>query len=151
MRVALDTNILAYAEGMNGPSMQTSARAIIQRLIPSTTFLPLQSLGELFRVLMGKAGWPASKARDAILDWRDSFPVIETSDSVLVAALDLATDHRLNIWDSVILSAAAEAGCRFLLSEDMQDGFSWKGVTVFNPFTASRRELLESLFETPDR
>ncbi len=29
---------------------------------------------------------------------------------------DLATDHRLGIWDAVIFSSAAEGGCRLLLS-----------------------------------
>ena len=27
----------------------------------------------------------------------------------------------------VILAAAADSGCRFLLSEDPQEGFTWKG------------------------
>ncbi|WP_205963481.1 PIN domain-containing protein [Roseicella aquatilis] len=32
--------------------------------------------------------------------------------------------------------SAAEAECRLLLSEDIQDGFTWRGVTVRNPFAA---------------
>ena len=32
-----------------------------------------------------------------------------------------------------------------LLSEDMQDGFIWKGVTVVNPFGKVRHSLLEAL------
>jgi predicted nucleic acid-binding protein len=61
------------------------------------------------------------------------------------AAADLATDHRLGIWDAVILSASSQAGCRLLLSEDLQDGFTWGGVTVVNPFAAERHALLEAL------
>ncbi len=69
----------------------------------------------------------------------------------MLAAADLATDHQLSIWDSVILSAAAEAGCRLLLSEDLQDGFTWKGVTVTNPFASSKHELLSALLDaTPE-
>ena len=63
----------------------------------------------------------------------------------MLAATDLVTDHQLNIWDAVILSAAAEAGCRFLLSEDLQDGFTWNGVTVSNPFADSPHPLLRAL------
>jgi|GEM_PF-6805574 predicted nucleic acid-binding protein len=29
-----------------------------------------------------------------------------------------------------MLAAAAQAGCRFLLSEDTQDGFTWRWVEV---------------------
>ena len=63
----------------------------------------------------------------------------------MLGAADLATDHRLSIWDAVILSAAPEAGCRLLLSEDLQEGLTWKGVTVTNPFSAAKNELLAGL------
>jgi predicted nucleic acid-binding protein len=62
----------------------------------------------------------------------------------MLAATDLATDHRLSIWDAVILSAAADSGCRLLLSEDLQDGFTWQGVTVANPFASTLHPLLEA-------
>lgn len=40
---------------------------------------------------------------------------------------------------------AAEAGCRLLLSEDLQEGFTSKGFTVTNPFPTPKNELLASL------
>ena len=42
-------------------------------------------------------------------------------------------------------SAAEESGCRFLLSEDMQDGFIRKGVPVVSPFGKVRHSLLGAL------
>jgi predicted nucleic acid-binding protein len=71
--------------------------------------------------------------------------VIETSQAVLSSAIELAVRHRLRIWDAVIFSAAAEAQCRLLLSEDRQEGFTWNGVTVVNPFAAKRNKLLVSV------
>jgi len=50
----------------------------------------------------------------------------------MVAATDLAADRGLSIWDAVVLAASAEAECRLLLSEDLQTGFTWRGVTVVN-------------------
>jgi predicted nucleic acid-binding protein len=147
LRVALDTNVLAYAEGVNGARMKTAALQLVQHLPSDTTFLPVQTLGELFHVLVRKAGRAPARARKAILSWQDAFPLIETSAAVMIAAADLATDHRLSIWDSVILSAAAEAGCRLVLSEDLQEGFTWKGVTVTNPFARSKHELLAALLD----
>jgi predicted nucleic acid-binding protein len=80
-----------------------------------------------------------------LLAWSDAFGVIDTSSATMHAAADLAADHRLGIWDSVIFAAAAEAGCRLLLSEDLQEGFTWRGVTVTNPFAPARHKLLEAL------
>lgn len=145
MRVALDTNILAYAEGVNGVAAKKSALDIIEKLPAEDTFLPVQVLGELFRVLTSKAKRPPERARAAILSWQDTFPLIETSPAIMLTAADLAVDHHFVIWDAVILSAAAAAGCRLLLSEDMQNGFTWGGVTVANPLDPIKHELLQSL------
>ena len=65
----------------------------------------------------------------------------------MLAAMDLAVDHQLSIWDAVILAAAAETGCRLVLSEDMQEGFAWRGLTVANPFADQRHALLQAILE----
>ena len=147
MRVALDTNVLAYAEGTNGTAKKEAALDLIQKLPQGSTVLPAQTLGELFNVLVRKARWPVSSARTAILSWRDAFPVLDTSAAVIASAADLATDHQLGIWDAVVLATAAEAECRLLLSEDLQEGFTWRGVTVTDPFSPHRHLLLNALFE----
>jgi len=149
VRVALDTNIMVYAEGIDDDRMQAIAMELVLKLPSGSTILPIQTLGELFNVLVRKGGRSRDAARAAVLKWRDGFPVIETSAAIMLAATDLAVDHQLSIWDSVILSAAAQAGCRLLLSEDFQDGFTWNGVTVTDPFSASRHPLLEALIAGP--
>lgn len=142
MKVALDTNVLAYAEGVNGALQQKAALAIIAKLTTRTTFLPVQVLGELFYLLVRKVGRSPQQARSSLLIWQDAFPLIDTSQNVMLTAVDLAFRHRFQIWDAVVLSAAAAAECRLLLSEDMQDGFTWNGVTVVNPFAKTPNELL---------
>ena len=145
MRVALDTNVLAYAEGTNGAEMKEAALRLIHRIPVASIVLPVQALGELFNVLVLKAKRPATNARAAILGWRDAYGAVDTSSALMLSAADLATDHQLRIWDAVILAAAAEAGCRLLLSEDLQEGFTWRGVTVTNPFSATPHALLKTL------
>ncbi|SRR6266498_1409603 len=147
MRLALDTSVLAYAEGVNGASMRNSATVIIDRLRPANTFLPVQVLGELFYLLVRKGIFSPQRARSSLLAWQDSFRFIETSGAVMLMAADLAARHHLKIWDSVVLAAAASAGCRLLLSEDLQDGFTWNGVTVVNPFSKTPHELLAEALE----
>jgi predicted nucleic acid-binding protein len=148
MRVALDTNVLVYAEGVNGAPGKRSALDLIAKLPEDGVFLPVQVLGELFHVLTRKARRPPDRARAALLSWQDAFPLIETSPAVLISAADLATHHQLSIWDAVILAASAAAGCRLLLSEDLQSGFTWNAVTVANPFAKEKHELLAALLES---
>lgn len=148
MRVALDTNILAYVEGVNGSAKKNAALQVVRQLDQDAVIVPVQALGELFHVLVRKAGRSPSKARAAVLSWHDACATVETSAAVMLAATDLATDHRLSIWDAVIVSAAVESGCRLLLSEDLQDGFTWQGVTVTNPFASPLHPLLQALLSS---
>ena len=148
MKIALDTNILAYAEGANGAAMRDKALSLIQGLPPDAIVLPVQTLGELFSVLVRKAKRRPARARAAVLSWRDAYATVETSASVMINATDLASNHGLSIWDSVVLAASAEAECRLLLSEDLQEGFTWRGVTVSNPFAPKIHPLLAALLAT---
>ena len=149
MKVALDTNILAYAEGTNGAVMRDKALKLIERLPAGAVALPVQTLGELFNVLVRKAKRRPARARAAVMSWRDAYSMVETSAAVIVNAMDLASDHGLTIWDSVVLAASAEAECRLLLSEDLQEGFTWRGVTVTNPFAPKLHPLLAALLAAP--
>ena len=45
----------------------------------------------------------------------------------------------LGYWDALLLSAAAEAGCRTLVSEDMTSGETYFGVRVVSPFDPAGR------------
>lgn len=145
MRLALDTNILAYAEGVNGADRRDAALTLLRALPQEAVIVPVQVLGELVAVLVRKAGYSRGEARDALLGWRDTFTPVDTSAEMMATAADLAADHGLGIWDAVILAAAARSGCRLLLSEDFQDGFTWGGVTVTNPFAAARHPLLAAI------
>jgi len=147
VRVALDTNILAYAEGVNGAARKGIALDLIQRLPAGSALLPVQTLGELFQLLARKVNRTPAQARTAILGWRDAFPLIETSETVILGAAELAATHRFSFWDGVVLASAAEGGCRLLLSGDLQEGFTWNGVTVTNPFGVSPHPLLTNLLQ----
>ena len=135
-RVALDTHMLAYAEGVNGQDRKNDAAQVIGSLDAGDIVVPVQALGELFNVLTRKAKWPAIQAKAAVQTWSCSYDLSETSDAVLTAAVQLATVHQLSIWDAIIFAAAAQARCATLLSGDMQHGFAWRGTTVLNPFAA---------------
>ena len=58
MRIEIDTNVLAYAEGVNGESKKDEALTLLLRLEPAAVRLPVQTLGELFNVLVRKAKRP---------------------------------------------------------------------------------------------
>jgi len=145
MRTAIDTNILVYAEGVNGLDRRQAALNVLRRLPTAAALVPIQALGELYNVLIRKAGYATADARARLVGWSMSYPTADTTRSALIAAADLAAAHRLGIWDSIMIAVAAENGCQLLLSEDLQDGFIWSGLTVANPFAAVPHPLLTAL------
>ena len=149
MLVAIDTNVLAYAEGAGDEPRRRLAAELMARLPESAVVLPVQVLGELYRVLVGKLRQPAARAQEAVLQWSDAFAVRDSTWTALQSALDLSKAHGLSIWDSLILSVAAEQRCRMLLSEDLQHGFTWRGTTVVDPFKPPGQQLLSALELVP--
>jgi predicted nucleic acid-binding protein len=134
VRIALDTNVLVYAEGLNGEARKLRAHEVLSSHTTDEIVVPAQALAELFTVLTRQARWPATQARAAVLTWHDACQVADTTTSVLLEAMDLTAIHQYALRDAIMLAAAAQAGCRRLLSEDMQHGFIWRGVEIRNPF-----------------
>ena len=148
-RVALDSNVLAYLAGVarnsdDDPKVD-KVRSLIEELGQSVTLLaPVQALGELF-VVLRRAGTSPEEARDILIAFFDGFGVAATEAQMALAALDLVVDHQLQFWDALIVTAAADAGCKVLLSEDMQHGFVVRGLTVVNPLAEPIHPKLASL------
>ncbi|MEY2925681.1 MAG: hypothetical protein RL367_158 [Pseudomonadota bacterium] len=137
MRIAFDTNILAYMAGVDkipeDRAKIEKALAMHARLAASHDCIaPLQALGELYVVLF-RFRKDRVSAREIVEAYQEQFEPAPTSLDGFSGALKLATDHKLQLWDALILYAAAEVGCAMFLSEDLQPGFIWRGMCVVNP------------------
>ena len=149
MRIALDTNILAYLAGVSRSADDDGkidrVRNLLERLARSVTMLaPVQTLGELF-VVLRRGGTSAEQAREIVLRYAEAFAPSVSEVRTLIAALDLAVDHRFQFWDALIVTSAVDAGCSLLLSEDMQDGFVVRGLTITNPLATTPHPKLAAL------
>jgi len=145
MRAALDTNILVYAEGVGDSTRVSASRELLDSILSADLVIPVQCLGELFRVLTGKAGRSREQAQNSVLSWMDAFGTEDTTADAWRGAMDLCVAHQLSSWDALVLNVAAESGARLLLTEDLHPGLSWRGVRVVNPFSAEQDPLLAQL------
>ena len=76
-------------------------------------------------------------ARDSAVSLIESwlrFRVIETTVPLVQQALATAARWRVSYWDAAIIEAARIGNCPVVLSEDLQPGMNFAGVTVQNPF-----------------
>jgi predicted nucleic acid-binding protein len=149
VRLALDTNVMAYAESVERFPEDAAKRATALRLLRNAgdgaVIVARQALAELHSILVRKNRLRPREAAERTREWAARSEVIDTNAAVFEAALELASDHGLQIFDSLILAAAVEARCDLLLSEDLQDGFAWRGVVVANPFGPAPDPRLERL------
>ncbi len=148
-RVALDSNILAYLAGVSRTPEDGAkigrVRTLVEQLSASSQLVaPTQAVGELF-VVLRRAGATAEEARSILIEFADSLGASSSTHGSVLAAADLVVDHRVQFWDALIVSAAVEAGCTLLLSEDMQHGFIARGLTIINPLADELHPKLGSL------
>lgn len=145
MKFALDSNIMIYAEGLIDDTRNQRAQAIIAAIAPDMIVIPLQSVSETLFWLVRKARLPSQLACQSAAKWLESYTTQAVDHDAMQGAIELVAAHQLQVFDAIILSCAAEAGAHVLLSEDMQHGFRWRGVTVVNPFLAEPHPLIQSL------
>ncbi|MFZ0581734.1 MAG: PIN domain-containing protein [Candidatus Acidiferrales bacterium] len=126
-----DTNVLIYAVAKDDPR---SARA--EELLDAGGMLSVQILNEFVSVARRKILMPWGEVTEAL----DAFEVLCPSPLPITiethqAALKIAQKHGYNIYDALVVAAAAQAGCETLYSEDFQDGQKIDArLTIRNPF-----------------
>lgn len=147
MRAALDSNIIIYAEDMFVDRRRDITLKLIAEVPAGRLVVPVQAAGEALNWLIRKGKVPKALAAQRIQGWLDKFDVQQTTSEVFAGACELVSHHDFQVWDAVIFSAAAHAEVDILLSEDMQDGFRWRGVTVVNPFVESPSPLIQELMK----
>jgi predicted nucleic acid-binding protein len=138
VKIAFDSNVLIYAARVWKVEADKEKSSRLDPILvalhdKAEIVVPFQVLGECYNV-MHRYGYARDRCRAIIQDWCEQFQTVPNSATTFDAALDLATEHKLQFWDALILSAAADAGCSLLLSEDLQAGFTWRGVRVVDPF-----------------
>jgi predicted nucleic acid-binding protein len=83
-----------------------------------------------------KPGLNVAHARSdvrSLLAWRP----IPIDSRVIEGAWSIQDRYRLSWWDALIVSAAQIGGCRYLLSEDFQEGQKFGSLHVVHPFRTS--------------
>jgi predicted nucleic acid-binding protein len=144
--VTFDTNILVYATAAAAdPKAKRSRDLIVRGMQSGWSILLLQTLAEFSNVAIRKARIPIDDIRATIDAWRAVLPVQGAEDGDLAAALDAAQAHRLGFWDAMLWAAAQRAGVRYLLTEDLQDGFVLLGVRFVNPFEPANDRLIDEI------
>ena len=135
-KIFLDTNVIIYAFDVSAGEKHEEARKIMAELWGvGRGLLSTQVLQEFFVSVTKKIPRPLSlkAAKEIVTDLLKWRVVINDGQSILEAA-DIQSKHHISFWDSLIIQAAIRGEASLLISEDLSDGQTIRGVTIRNPF-----------------
>ena len=132
----MDTNVLVYAVDDADAEKRDIARGALESGHYGELVLSAQVLSEFYVTVIRKLAEPVSKEKAAeMVDWLGLLnPTISIDTTLIKRAIQTSRSARLSYWDSLIVAAAAQAGCELLLTEDLNDGQEIDSVRVENPF-----------------
>ena len=132
--VFLDANILLDACSSAPADRAKQQRA--EALILNTPFvLSAQVLQEFIANALRKRALGITEANiDATLELASHVRVLPITHELILIAVAIRRRFQVSHWDSTIIAAAKELGCKTLYSEDLNHDQDYDGVTVINPF-----------------
>jgi predicted nucleic acid-binding protein len=132
----VDTNVLVYALAADDDARAPLAQQLLRRLMQTQMLrLSTQVLQELFVTITRKVATPLP-ASQAIryLDQLAVFPVLAPDYPAVRDAAELSASAKLSFWDALVVISASRSGAQRLYSEDFNEGQTFMGVRVVNPF-----------------
>ena len=143
VKIFVDTNVLVYSRDASEPEKQPQAMHWMKQLWSSKTGrLSFQVLQEFYSTVTTKLqpGMNPQNAREDIQSLFAWHPIPVNID-VIKGAWVIQDQFQISWWDSLIVSAAQNGDCRYLLTEDLQENQKFGDVSVINPFLYSPEAL----------
>jgi len=131
----LDTNVLLYAFSQASDHIgdkQDIARQWIRR---DDFGISTQVLMEFYRnARQLRHGLPSDAPLEIVADLVRLFPVQPMDADLVLESLRLSERYGISPWDGAIVCAARKLGSKYLITEDLNHGQDYDGISVINPF-----------------
>ena len=133
----LDTNILVYSFDPDAPEKAVIAEKLVRRGRTSGLgMVSYQVVQEFINVALGRFAASMTAAELERYSFRVLFPLLQihSSPQLFLQALHLQARNKLSWYDSLIVGAALQGGCKVLFSEDFQHQQRFGDLIAENPF-----------------
>jgi predicted nucleic acid-binding protein len=130
-KIALDTNVLIYNHGNDGDPKQV----IADRLFDNVPVVSTQVISEYLNVMKRISKMEKCELLEMCAEWLEDCRIQSVGLSTIKLARHLAKRYDFQLFDSIIVASALEAGCDILYSEDLHHGLAIEDkLTILNPF-----------------
>ena len=130
----LDTNVLVYAVDARDVRKQHAAKAIVMAARNSSEYaISSQVLNEFSNVAVNKLKKTLDETR-AFVEMFMTINSVDVKSQWTVQAIEIMGRYNIQFYDSLLLATAKAVGCSDFLTEDLNDGQTYCGINVVNPF-----------------
>ena len=135
MRSFLDTNVLVYLADARNARKQGIAEKFMEGAIAERLDcrISIQTLTEFTNVCIKKLKLDKNVI-SVFLDYFDDLQMVRTDSATVKNALEIKARYNIQFYDAMMIAAAIASDCEEILSEDLNDGQDYGGVTAHNPF-----------------
>lgn len=134
----LDSNIILYGLDAQAPPAKRalSESLVAEALTERSAVISWQVVQETLHVVASrfKASIRADDRALLLADVLVPLWQVNPSESLFARSIAIQDRYRFAFHDSLIVAAALEAGCKRLLTEDLQHGQRIEGLRIENPF-----------------
>ena len=115
----IDTNIFIYIQRTDEPMKTKISEKTIAFF---DCFTSTQVLNETCNILTKKYPSPKDKVKRVLHSIQKSCTMVTVTNDYPAKALDYQSKYSISYYDALMIVAALKANCKYLISEDMQDG-----------------------------
>jgi len=127
----IDTNVLLYLLSSDEAKADRA-----EETLAGGGVLSVQVLNEFASVASRKLKMSIAEIREALATVRALCKIVPISEDTHDLGLQIAERYGMSIYDSMVIASALLAGCKAVLSEDLQDGQIIEGrLEIRNPFS----------------
>ena len=131
----VDSNVFVYAVDKAVSAKQKKARGIVADVFAdgSAYRVSSQVLAEFSSVAVRKLGM-ATPILLALLAEMGKIAHVAIDNALVSRAVEIQGIYGIQYYDAQIVAAAERLGCSSILTEDLNDGQMYCGITAVNPF-----------------
>ena len=118
-RAFIDTNVFIYIQRTDEPDKTKISERTIDYF---DCIVSTQVLNETCNVLTKKYQSPKYEVKRVLHSIQESCTIVTITYDYPAKALDYHSKYSISYYDALMIVAALEADCKYLISEDMQDG-----------------------------
>jgi predicted nucleic acid-binding protein len=130
----IDTNVLVYQLDKRDLDKRNTCRGIVRDLVGrNDAVISTQVLQEFYVICTTKLKLKPVFVKGLIHGF-ENMEVVTIGTELIKEAIDASVQNDVSFWDSLIIVSAEAARCKYLYTEDLNDGQIIRNVRIQNPF-----------------